>query len=106
MTTFVVYNTEQKIIQNNTEQKNIRNNDEQKIIQNNDNTNINNCILLKSEYDVRDHIYIPNLIQSKTTSIDLRSLCSEIEQQSNLGSCTGNALAGIAEFLNKKKKLI
>ncbi|MGD1043777.1 MAG: C1 family peptidase [Bacteroidota bacterium] len=34
--------------------------------------------------------------------IDLRPTCSPVENQSNLGSCTGNALAGAIEFLERK----
>jgi C1A family cysteine protease len=34
--------------------------------------------------------------------VDLRALCSPIEDQGSLGSCTGNALAGAVEFLERK----
>ena len=34
--------------------------------------------------------------------VDLRPSCSPVEDQGNLGSCTGNALAGAIEFLEKK----
>jgi C1A family cysteine protease len=34
--------------------------------------------------------------------IDLRPTCSSVENQDNLGSCTGNALAGAIEFLERK----
>jgi C1A family cysteine protease len=37
--------------------------------------------------------------------VDLRPLCSRVEDQLNLNSCTGNALAGALEFLEKKDKL-
>jgi C1A family cysteine protease len=36
--------------------------------------------------------------------VDLRSSCSEIENQGGLGSCTANALAGALEFLMKKNQ--
>jgi C1A family cysteine protease len=36
------------------------------------------------------------------THIDLRATCSSVENQGNLGSCTGNALAGAIEFLERK----
>jgi C1A family cysteine protease len=36
------------------------------------------------------------------TRIDLRATCSSVENQGNLGSCTGNALAGVIEFLERK----
>jgi C1A family cysteine protease len=34
--------------------------------------------------------------------VDLRSACSPVENQGNLGSCTGNALVGALEFLELK----
>ena len=38
-------------------------------------------------------------------SVDLRPLCSPVEDQGDLGSCTGNALAGAVEFLERKDKV-
>jgi C1A family cysteine protease len=38
-------------------------------------------------------------------SVDLRYLCSRVEDQGQLGSCTGNALAGALEFLERKDKV-
>jgi C1A family cysteine protease len=38
-------------------------------------------------------------------SVDLRPHCSPVEDQGDLGSCTGNALAGAVEFLEKKDKV-
>lgn len=38
-------------------------------------------------------------------AVDLRAVCSPVEDQGNLGSCTGNALAGALEFLEKKDKV-
>jgi C1A family cysteine protease len=38
-------------------------------------------------------------------AVDLRAGCSPVEDQGNLGSCTGNALAGAIEFLEKKDKV-
>jgi C1A family cysteine protease len=35
-------------------------------------------------------------------SVDLRAGCSPVEDQGQLGSCTGNALAGAVEFLELK----
>ena len=35
-------------------------------------------------------------------SVDLRAGCSKIEDQGQLGSCTGNAIVGMIEFLEKK----
>lgn len=37
--------------------------------------------------------------------VDLRPLCSRVENQGDLNSCTGNALAGALEFLENKDKL-
>lgn len=37
--------------------------------------------------------------------VDLRSMCSPVENQGNLGSCTGNALAGALEFLEQKDRV-
>ncbi len=37
--------------------------------------------------------------------VDLRPMCSPVEDQGNLGSCTGNALAGALEFLERKDKV-
>jgi C1A family cysteine protease len=37
--------------------------------------------------------------------VDLRPLCSKVEDQEQLGSCTANALAGGLEFLERKDKI-
>ena len=37
--------------------------------------------------------------------VDLRPLCSQVENQGQLGSCTANALAGSLEFLERKDKI-
>jgi C1A family cysteine protease len=37
--------------------------------------------------------------------VDLRHLCSKVEDQGQLGSCTANALAGALEFLERKDKI-
>ncbi len=57
--------------------------------------------------DRRDVLYgavrpVPARLPEK---VDLRPLCSRVEDQGNLNSCTGNALAGALEFLEKKDKL-
>lgn len=51
--------------------------------------------------DNRDYKYT---ITPTTTPniIDLRRYCSPIENQGNLGSCTGQAIAGAIELLNKR----
>lgn len=54
--------------------------------------------------DQRDHLFsavhvVPAALPS---AIDLRPKCPPVENQGDLGSCTGNALAGALEFLEKK----
>ncbi len=54
--------------------------------------------------DHRDILYsavrkIPAKLPPK---VDLRPQCSPVEDQGQLGSCTGNALAGALEFLERK----
>lgn len=56
--------------------------------------------------DHRDYLYaaarpIPAALPA---SIDLRPVCPPIEDQGQLGSCTGNAIAGALEFLEIKDK--
>ena len=38
-------------------------------------------------------------------SVDLRPVCPPVEDQGQLGSCTGNALAGALEFLEVRDKV-
>jgi len=51
--------------------------------------------------DARDYKY---QLTTKTSpnNIDLRPYCSPIENQGSLGSCTGQAIAGAIELLNKR----
>jgi C1A family cysteine protease len=57
----------------------------------------------RDKVDTRDHPYqLTNKTQSNV--VDLRQYCSLIENQGNLGSCTGNAIAGAIELLHKKQK--
>lgn len=51
--------------------------------------------------DSRDHIYqlAPLTLPA---SVDLRPYCSPVEDQGNLGSCTGNAIAGQIELIDRK----
>lgn len=51
--------------------------------------------------DTRDYRYIPTNKSTKNI-VDLRRDCSPIEDQGNLGSCTGQAIAGAIELLNKR----
>ncbi len=52
--------------------------------------------------DQRDYLYkaIRPVIRLPR-KVDLRGLCSEVERQGELGSCTAQALAGNIEFLDK-----
>jgi C1A family cysteine protease len=51
--------------------------------------------------DSRDYKY-QLTTKSSPNSVDLRSYCSPIENQGSLGSCTGQAIAGAIELLNKR----
>jgi len=52
--------------------------------------------------DARDHIYAAAPV-ALPASVDLRQYCSPIEDQGQLGSCTGNAIAGIIELMQRKQ---
>lgn len=55
--------------------------------------------------DKRDFIYLPNINEVKLPDVkDLREHCTPIENQGMLGSCTGQAIAGAIELLNKRNK--
>jgi C1A family cysteine protease len=54
--------------------------------------------------DFRDKLYKPLTASSPLPSkVDLRPYCSPVFDQGNIGSCTGNALAGAYEFLELKE---
>ena len=57
--------------------------------------------------DARDHAYAAPLkaLQTLPPHIDLTSHCPPVYDQGDLGSCTGNAIAGAIEFVEKKEKL-
>jgi C1A family cysteine protease len=57
--------------------------------------------------DHRDIVYsaVYRVPAKLPPSVDLRPTCSPVEDQGNLGSCTGNALAGALEFLEKKDRV-
>ena len=57
--------------------------------------------------DHRDYVYstVLRVPARLPRSVDLRYLCSTVEDQGQLGSCTGNALAGALEFLERKDKV-
>ncbi len=56
--------------------------------------------------DQRDKLYSAIAAPPKKipASVDLRALCSPVEDQGELGSCTANALVGNLEFLEKKAR--
>ncbi len=56
---------------------------------------------VKDKIDTRDHPYQLTGV-SQPNIVDLRQYCSLIEDQGNLGSCTGNAIAGAIELINKR----
>ena len=58
---------------------------------------------LRDKPDSRDKMFVPK-VAALAPSVDLRANCSGIEDQGNLGSCTGNAIAGIVEYLCRKAK--
>jgi C1A family cysteine protease len=52
--------------------------------------------------DSRDYAYVPNAITPPSV-VDLRSLYgTPVENQGNLGSCTGNAIAEAIEMIDRK----
>jgi C1A family cysteine protease len=57
--------------------------------------------------DQRDYLYgvIRRVPIRLPKQVDLRPLCSSVEDQGLLGSCTGNALAGALEFLEHKDRV-
>lgn len=55
----------------------------------------------KDKPDSRDYLYASTPVRI-SSSVDLRPWCTLIENQGNLGSCTGQAIAGAIEYLNKR----
>jgi len=56
--------------------------------------------------DKRDYLYRAiRRVVKLPKSVDLRPICSIVEDQGSLGSCTANALAGSLEFLEIKDKV-
>ncbi len=58
--------------------------------------------------DRRDIMYsaVRKIPAKLPSTVDLRPTCSEVEDQGQLGSCTGNALVGALEFLEMKDKVL
>ena len=54
--------------------------------------------------DSRDHLYFSRapIIPLLKDQVDLRPYCSDIEDQEYLGSCTGQAIAGIMEYIARR----
>jgi hypothetical protein len=57
--------------------------------------------------DVRDHVYsAPQVTMAALpASVDMRPLCPPVYDQGQLGSCTGNAIAGAIQFDRMKQRL-
>ncbi len=55
--------------------------------------------------DQRDYLFLERIAPPKSLpkSVDLRPKCSPVFNQGQIGSCTGNALAGALEFLEMAK---
>jgi C1A family cysteine protease len=68
---------------------------------NNNILNIPKFHWVKDRFDKRDYKY-ELFNNSQKDYVDLREFCSPIEHQGNLGSCTGQAIAGAIELLNKR----
>lgn len=58
---------------------------------------------MPDKLDSRDYKYTTTERVSPSR-VDLRIFCSSIENQGNLGSCTGQAIAGAIELLNKRNR--
>lgn len=54
-------------------------------------------------YDPRDFRYtVPSHLVSLPPCVDLRPYCSPVEDQGSIGSCTGQAFAGVLEYLDRR----
>jgi len=53
--------------------------------------------------DPRDHMYKIDNTVALVPRIDLRQYASAIEDQGQIGSCTGNSIAGLIELIDRKK---
>lgn len=58
---------------------------------------------VRDKVDTRDFVYKPTVVK-EAKAVDLRQYCSPIEDQGMLGSCTGQAIAGAIELLNKRNR--
>jgi len=57
----------------------------------------------KDRFDERDYSF-DAVLATIPNSIDLRTGCSPVEDQGNLGSCTANGIVGALEFLEIQEK--
>ena len=57
---------------------------------------------VRQPIDKRDIPYLPNTVASPPSTVDLRQYCSPIDDQGQLGSCTGNAIAGAIDLMDRK----
>jgi len=55
----------------------------------------------KDPADPRDHLYMAGPPVAIPDQVDLSPHCSPIEDQGQLGSCTGNAIVGAMEYLDR-----
>jgi hypothetical protein len=53
--------------------------------------------------DSRDHIYQLQPLSVAPARVDMRQYASAIEDQGQIGSCTGNSIAGLIELIDRKK---
>ena len=59
---------------------------------------------VRDKIDKRDYIYKPTAVKTPQ-NVDLRAFATPVEDQGNLGSCTGQAISSAIELLNRKNKL-
>ena len=52
--------------------------------------------------DTRDIPYTLTTVASPPSTVDLRQWCSPVDDQGNLGSCTGNATAGAIDYMDRR----
>jgi C1A family cysteine protease len=57
----------------------------------------------KDKVDHRDYLYTPPTLVRLQSSVDLRQYCTPVEDQGNIGSCTGHAITSAIEIILKRK---
>lgn len=60
---------------------------------------------VREAVDARDYKYVLSSTRTLST-VDLRKYCTSVENQGNLGSCTGQAIASAIELLNKRNNKV